>query len=203
MTTAPFHRLRLSSGIASGITSVTLVSLMVLTGCSDKDNASHNATRGAAPSEYASLPSTTQSSNTDAAQNSAVLAAYNAMTSEQAKAYKQASAKGTDLKQYANLNALSKIEIDLARMQQVGTVVRGEIGHEAKVSMLDLQAKPPRATVSDCVDLSKYQTYDTRAKKVVPLPSEQPLRYVATARVEQWDGRWLVTDIDTQGGSTC
>lgn len=57
--------------------------------------------------------------------------------------------------------------------------------------------------LSDCVDLSKYETYDTKAKKVIPLPTEQRLRYVMTVKAERWDVRWMVTDINPQGGPTC
>jgi hypothetical protein len=125
------------------------------------------------------------------------------MTTEQAKAYRQASKAGTELEKYATLDALSKIELDLYRMKQAGTVVRGEIGHDAEVTNLDTSAKTPKATLSDCIDLSKYETYDTKAKKVIPLPTNQPTRYRATATAERWDGRWMVTDINTQGGGAC
>ncbi|WP_433456366.1 hypothetical protein ACQPXS_46605 (plasmid) [Streptomyces sp. CA-142005] len=136
-------------------------------------------------------------------QKVAVLAAYNRMTTEQAKAYRQASAKGTALEKYATLDALSKIDVDLYRMKEAGTVVRGEIGHDAKVTDLDMTTTTPKASLSDCVDLSKYETYDTRTKRVIPLPTNQPLRYIATAKAERWQGRWMVTDINTQGGGSC
>ncbi|MER6075681.1 hypothetical protein ABT187_44380 [Streptomyces sp. NPDC001817] len=138
-----------------------------------------------------------------AAEKAAVLAAYDGMTTEQAKAYRQASRKGTALEKYATLDALSKIDLDLYRMKQAGTVVRGEIGHNAKVTALDMTAKTPKASLSDCVDLSKYETYNTKTKKVIPLPTNQPLRYIATAKAERWNGRWMVTDINTQGGGSC
>ncbi|MFF9705435.1 hypothetical protein [Streptomyces griseofuscus] len=137
------------------------------------------------------------------AEKAAVLAVYNHMTTEQAKAYSQASAKRTALEKYATLDALSKIDLDLYRMKEAGTVVRGKVGHDAKVTDLDMTAKSPKASLADCIDLSEYQTYDTRAKKVIPLPRNQPLRYVATATAERWKGRWMVTDINTQGGGSC
>lgn len=81
--------------------------------------------------------------------------------------------------------------------------MRGEIGHDPKVTSLDLDGETPTAKLSDCIDLARYETYDVKAKKVIPLPTAQPLRYIATAEAERWDGRWMVTDIDTQGGPTC
>ncbi|MFI6567104.1 hypothetical protein [Streptomyces sp. NPDC050534] len=75
-----------------------------------------------------------------------------------------ASKEGTDLERYATLDALGKVELDLARMKKAGTVVRGSIGHDAKVTALD-----SKATLSDCVDLSRYETYDARAHKTILL----------------------------------
>ncbi|MCY0947862.1 hypothetical protein [Streptomyces antarcticus] len=158
----------------------------------------------AAPSMAASTPGAAKASaDPQAAEKAAVLAAYGSMSAEQMKAYRAADAKGTDLEKYATAEALGQIRNDLARMKEAGTVVRGEIGHQAEVTALDMEAKTPKATLSDCVDLSKYETYDTGAQKVIPLPTEQPLRYVMTATAERWDGRWMVTGINPLGGPTC
>ncbi|MFE0514408.1 hypothetical protein [Streptomyces sp. NPDC058964] len=113
------------------------------------------------------------------------------------------SEEGTGLARYATLDALGQTRLDLMWMKEAGTVVRGEVGHEPKVTSLDQKAATPKATLSDCIDLSRCQTYDTRAKKVIPLPTSQPLRYRATAKAERWKGRWMVTDVDTGGGGSC
>ncbi|MFG3133633.1 hypothetical protein ACGFZU_38800 [Streptomyces tendae] len=177
---------------------------LALAGCGGGDDGDGDSKDDAASPAASQTPvSPTASTDPDTTVKTAVLAAYNGMTTEQAKAYRQGSAKGTELEKYATLNALSKIELDLAGMKEAGRVVRGEIGHDAKVAGLDLDTKTPKATLKDCVDLSKYETYDVKAKKVIPLPTNQPMRYVATATVERWDGRWLVTDINTQGGGAC
>lgn len=182
---------------------MAVTGLALLTACNsgDGDSAAEASASVASPSPSPSKDSTP--ADPDAAVKAAVLAAFDGMTTEQAKAYRQASAKGTRLARYATLDALSKIELDLYRMKKAGTVVRGQIGHDAEVTDLDMSAKTPKATLSDCVDLSKYETYDTKAKKVIPLPTNQPLRYQATAKAERWDGRWMVTDINTQGGGEC
>ncbi|UPZ28470.1 hypothetical protein MUK60_11955 [Streptomyces sp. LRE541] len=70
--------------------------------------------------------------------------------------------QGTDLENYASTDALSKFRADLAHMKEQRTVIRGELGHDAKVTSLDAVAKLPTATIEDCVDLSKWQTIDTR-----------------------------------------
>ncbi|MBB1258313.1 hypothetical protein H3147_05650 [Streptomyces sp. OF8] len=176
---------------------------LALTACDGGAAGESDGTSSAAARPSPTTASPSASADPHAAEKAAVLAAYDGMTTEQAKAYRQASKNGTTLEKYATLDALSKIELDLRRMQQAGTVVRGEIRHEAKVVELDLSAKTPKARLEDCVDLSDYTTYDTKAKKVIPLPTAQPLRYVATAKAERWDGRWLVIDIDTTGSDSC
>ncbi|MGW7587700.1 hypothetical protein [Streptomyces rubiginosohelvolus] len=178
-------------------TAVTLV--LTLTSCGGDDD---GAEPSAAP-PAASSPAPAASADPDAAEKTAVLASYTAMSREQMKAYRQADASGTDLEKYATTEALGQIRNDLANMKQAGTVVRGELGHDAEVTELDMEAQTPTATLSDCVDLSAYETYDVKAKKVIPLPTQQPLRYVMTATAQRWDGRWMVTNINTQGGTEC
>lgn len=174
----------------------------VLAGCDSGGDA-----KPAASSAESAQPSTPAESSAspdpEAADEAKVLAVYRAMTEAEAEAYRTGTDKDTGLERYVTLDALGQTRLDLARMKEAGTVVRGEIGHDPEVTSLDLEAKTPTAKLSDCIDLSKYQTYDVRAKKVIPLPSEQPLRYTATATAERWDGRWMITEVNTQGGGTC
>ncbi|MFB6662549.1 hypothetical protein [[Kitasatospora] papulosa] len=174
--------------------------LLCLTGCG---GGSDDARPQTLSSALSSAASESASADPDAVEKAAVLAAYSAMSREQMAAYRTASAKGTELERYATAEALGQIRNDLARMQEAGTVVRGELAHEAEVTALDMDAQTPTATLSDCVDLARYETYDSKARKVIPLPTEQPLRYVMTASVQRWDGRWMVTGLDTRGGQTC
>ncbi|WP_097870342.1 hypothetical protein [Streptomyces sp. rh34] len=176
---------------------------LALTGCGGGDDGAKPS--AAPPAASSPAPAASASVDPDAAEKTAVIASYEAMTREQMKAYRKADAKGTDLEKYATTEALGQIRNDLANMKSAGTVVRGELGHDAEVTELDMEVQTPTATLSDCVDLSGYETYDVKAKKVIPLPKEQPLRYVMTATAQRWDGRWMVTDIDPQGGAgaTC
>ncbi|MEU0852481.1 hypothetical protein ABZ387_31630 [Streptomyces flaveolus] len=61
----------------------------------------------------------------------------------------------------------------------------------------------PKASLSDCMDISKWQTYSTKKDKVLPMPTNQPLRYIATATAERWKGQWLITAFTTHGDRTC
>lgn len=177
---------------------------LALAGCAGGDDGAKPSAASSAASSPAPAASVSPAAP-DAAEKTAVLASYASMVREQMKAYRQADAKGTDLEKYATTEAFGQIRNDLANMKAAGTVVRGELGHETEVTELDLEAQTPTAMLSDCVDLSGYETYDVKAKKVIPLPTEQPLRYVMTATAQRWEGRWMVTDLNPEGGggATC
>ncbi|MBK3596073.1 hypothetical protein JHN60_28235 [Streptomyces sp. MBT51] len=176
---------------------------LALTGCG---GASSDEKPQTAPSAASSAPPAVSTSppDPDAAVKTAVLGVYSSMWVEQMKAYRVASPDGTKLADYATLDALSAFERDLAHMKKNGTVIRGELGHEPEVTELDIDVKLPTATVEDCIDLSKWQTLDTKTGKPIPLPTAQPLRYIATATVERWDeGRWMVTEYKPDGSRSC
>ncbi|MFF6866765.1 hypothetical protein [Streptomyces ardesiacus] len=71
------------------------------------------------------------------------------MTEAEAEAYRTGTDKDTGLERYATLDALGQTRLDLARMKEAGTVVRGEIGHDPEVTSLDLEAKTPTANRVD------------------------------------------------------
>lgn len=173
-----------------------------LAGCGG--NGKDDKASSAPPAAVTTSASPMASADPKAAEKKAVLTAFDAMWAERTKAYAQADAKGTQLEKYATLDALGKIRIDLARMREAGTVVRGGSKQTgAAVTVLDLTAKTPKASVSTCIDLSSRETYDTRKKAVVPLPTNQPRRYVATAGLEKWPGGWIVTTYTPEGAHTC
>lgn len=162
-------------------------------------------------SKAASTPSSTQSSvapsNTadpDAAAKQKVLETYDLMWTEQMKAYRKADEKGTGLQKYATLDALGQTRNDLARMREAGTVVRGDVKHsKTEVESIDLSAKTPKASLKDCMDISGWQTYNTKTKQVQPMPTNQKTRYWATAKAERWDGQWLITSLTPHGDDEC
>ncbi|MFB7609865.1 hypothetical protein [Streptomyces gardneri] len=182
-----------------------LALVLTLAGCGGKDGDAKAPATTAPPTTATATPApATSSADPEATEKRAVLAAFDAMWAEQGKAFRQADVKGTRLEQYATLRALGEIRMGAARMKQAGTVMRGELrAEDATVTALDLAAATPKATLTTCVDLSAYETYDTRAKKPVPLPTNQPLRYVSTVQAEKWPSGWMVTDIAQEGARSC
>ncbi|MFE0654191.1 hypothetical protein ACFVZH_37170 [Streptomyces sp. NPDC059534] len=178
---------------------------LTLAGCGGGDRDAKGSADSPPPATSTAAPApATTSADTEAAEKKAVLAAFDAMWAERSKAYAKADAKGTSLEKYATLDALGKIRIDLTRMRQAGTVVRNAPRTtDSTVTSLDLTAKTPTAALTTCLDLSTYERYSTKRKEVIPLPSNQPLRYVATATLEKWPNGWMVTVYKPHGEQTC
>ncbi|WP_250291467.1 secreted protein/lipoprotein [Streptomyces atroolivaceus] len=133
-----------------------------------------------------------------------VLRVYGLMWAEKVKAYRAASAEGTDLKLYMTPDALRALEADLARMSKERTAMRGDLGHEPEVAALAVDTQPPTATVKDCVDGARWQTLDTTTGWRIPPPAGQPARYAATARMEQGaGGRWKVAEYTADRTRSC
>lgn len=185
---------------------VTVVaSLAFLGACSSKsDEATDKNSAGTAPATASTTPAAPPSSAAPGtAEKTAVLASYNAMWVEQMKAYRKADASGTDLEKYVSLDALGKFRLDLARMKKAGTVVTGELGHTPVVTRVDTSGKVAKAAISDCLDLAKWQSVYVKTNKPIPLPSNQPRRYRATATAEKWPSGWMVTVYTPHGEQPC
>ncbi|MDX2748349.1 MULTISPECIES: hypothetical protein [Streptomyces] len=177
--------------------------LLGLTGCGGSSDDTKPPTAPPRASSAAPEPSASPA-DPDAAEKTAVLASYTSMWAEQMKAYRKASAEGTALERYVTAEALGQFRNDLARMQEAGTVVRGDLAHDdTTVTDVDMDATTPTATVQDCLDISKWQTYSTREDQVLPMPSAQPRRYMATATAEKWDDGWIVTRFTPDGSQPC
>ncbi|MEV3933711.1 hypothetical protein [Streptomyces sp. NPDC049944] len=132
------------------------------------------------------------------------LEVYAAMWAERVKAFQVASAEDTELERYVASGVLSVFEKELARLKKDGMVIRGALGHEPEATLRDAEAGPPKATVNDCVDLSKWQPLDITTGWPIPLPGNQPVRHEATATLERTDsGRWIVTAYDPAPTRAC
>ncbi|MFK0113136.1 hypothetical protein [Streptomyces sp. NPDC091217] len=132
-----------------------------------------------------------------------MLTAYKDYWREQTKAYAQADITGTDLKKYATKKALTRAMGDVLVMQKAGTATTGSPSHDATVTALSLTAKVPTASLQDCLDISKWRTVNKKTGKVQAFPSNQRLRYIATATAEKWGEQWMITDLTPDGSHSC
>ncbi|MFD5425525.1 hypothetical protein [Streptomyces sp. NPDC127084] len=131
------------------------------------------------------------------AEEAAVIAAYTHSWEAQTEAYSKASSAGTDLRKSTTFKALAGIERDLSAMQKAGQVTTGQPAIDPKVVTVT-DAKIPKATVSDCVDTTRWALIDKASKKKVPLPTERLIKYVSTATLEKWGTTWMVTELTAQ-----
>ncbi|MEU1867845.1 hypothetical protein [Streptomyces gardneri] len=181
-----------------------LALVLTLAGCGGGDGDAKAPATTAPPTTATATPApATSSADPEATEKKAVLAAYGSMWAEQMKAYGKADAKGTALEKYASLDALGQFRIDLARMKQAGTIGTGKLGHAPTVTMLDMTGKLPKATIEDCLDLSGWKAVRVKTGEPIPLPSNQPRRYIATATAEKWPQGWMVVTYAPEGARTC
>ncbi|WP_257042317.1 hypothetical protein [Streptomyces sp. TLI_55] len=128
---------------------------------------------------------------------------YDTFWAEQVKAYAQGDTKGTELKKYATKEALGGVLGDLLVMKKAGTATKGAPTHRAEVTALVLSGSTPTATVEDCLDISNWKTIKKQSGQVQPFPSNQPLRYITTAKAEKWGKQWMITKLTPEGDRRC
>ncbi|MEU1034498.1 hypothetical protein ABZ402_38495 [Streptomyces mirabilis] len=176
---------------------------MALTACGSSHD-SNGSTKSPAPTSSAPAPSTSSASPDPQAQaKEDVLAAYSSFWAQQVKAYAQADINGTDLKKYATKEALGGAMGDVLVMKKAGTATSGAPTHRAQVASLTLSGSTPKATVQDCLDISNWKTIKKKSGQVQPFPSNQPLRYITTAKAEKWGKQWMITELTPEGNRTC
>ncbi|MFI6658175.1 hypothetical protein ACIBL8_21930 [Streptomyces sp. NPDC050523] len=181
--------------------SLTLCAAIVLSACGSSDGDSKASAQTSAPAS--SPTSLTASTDPDAAEKEAVLKAYDAFWTAQVKAYAQGDIKGTDLKKYATKDALGGVMGDVLVMKRAGTATTGTPKHRTKVTALALSGSTPTATVEDCLDISNWKTVKKKSGQVQPFPSNQPLRYITTAKAEKWGKQWMITKLTPEGSRAC
>ncbi|MFF4482931.1 hypothetical protein ACFY1A_38820 [Streptomyces sp. NPDC001520] len=178
-----------------GATAIAVGVALSVSSCSGDDKASDEPKQS--PTPAASTPESSKSpadSDPQAADKRDVIAAYRSYWSEQVKAYAKANIEGTDLDKYASADALGRARSDVLSLQKAGVVAKGAPVNDPEVTDLDMDRKVPRATVTDCLDVSKW----TRVKKTgetVPSPKGQLKKYTATINTEKWGKQWMILKV--------
>ncbi|MCX4919896.1 hypothetical protein [Streptomyces sp. NBC_00687] len=168
-------------------------SLVALTGCSDSggEAASPKSPTGALPG------SSSSASPTATADKATVLAVYRKSWDASVAAYAKASSAGTDLRTTTTARALLDIESDLKELRKGGQITTGRPSihpGDPKITAGEF----PKATLTDCVDITRWTLVDKNSKKKVRLPSGRLLRYVSIATLEKWGPKWKVTKMTAQ-----
>ncbi|MEV5880659.1 hypothetical protein AB0L75_42110 [Streptomyces sp. NPDC052101] len=178
---------------------LALGAALTLAACGSSNN--NGGARKASPSASASSPaSNTASASADpeSAAKQDVISAYKHYWDEEVIAYSKASMDGTDLKKYANGNALGLVKSDLLNLKKAGQVTEGKPHIDPKVTSLDLQKKVPSAQITDCVDVSPWKVLDAKTKSVVALPTNRRTKYVSIVSAERWGKQWVMLQVNPE-----
>lgn len=137
-----------------------------------------------------------------AAEKTAVLAAYGALTAAETRSYANV-VLDPELERYATDKALADIKATLFWYQQRGTVMKGAPVHSPKVDSLDTGGDTWRASITDCVDSSAYDKVAKAAGNPVTAPSGPRRHVVASTAQRTKTGPWLVYTSTIERDRTC
>ncbi|MEU0947561.1 secreted protein/lipoprotein [Streptomyces canus] len=130
------------------------------------------------------------------------IAAYGAYWQEMEKLYADPTGKSAHLDQYAASAALKNAEADAKRAHDRGRIYTGSVAlTDQTVTKVDTSGRIPNATVSSCLDISKWRRVDAKTKKPVSLPANRLTKYLIVSTVEKYPGGWRVTRDAPQGKS--
>jgi hypothetical protein len=175
--------------------SVALSAVLTLSACSSDSD-------GKAPVETSSAPVPTPTVSVDPAEAAKreAIATYQGYWREMEKLYADQSGAGADLKKYAALAALKNATADAKRTHDRGLVNIGDVRvTDADVTEYNAKGKIPNATVSSCLDISRWRTVDADTEKPATLPSNRLTKYMIVSTLEKWPEGWRVIRDDPQG----
>ncbi|WP_329600204.1 hypothetical protein OIE43_44505 [Streptomyces pseudovenezuelae] len=183
----------------AALASITLCAALALTACSSSDGKD-----GAADESPSVAQSPTSSAPADpkVTAETEAIAAYGAYWQEMEKLYADPSGESAHLDQYAASAALKNAEADAKRAHDRGRIYTGSVAlTDQTVTKVDASGRIPNATVSSCLDISKWRRVDAKTKKPVSLPANRLTKYLIVSTVEKYPGGWRVTRDEPQGKS--
>lgn len=179
---------------------MTLCAALALTACSSSDGNKDEAT-DESPSVAQSPTSSAPADPKETAKKEAITA-YGAYWQEMEKLYADPTGKSARLDQYAASAALKNAENDARRAHDRGRIYTGSVAlTEQTVTRVNASGKIPNATVSSCLDISKWETVDAETKKPVSLPENRLTKYLIVSTIEKYPEGWRVTSDEPQGKS--
>ncbi|MER6476890.1 hypothetical protein [Streptomyces filamentosus] len=156
------------------------------------------APASASPSSTTETPTTPSPDPTEQTKTE-LIGLYRSYWAEVEKAYQLGSTKETKLSDYAAALALVEAEKNVTSHSTAGRTTTGSVGvNDTTVTKLDLNRKVPSATLSTCLDISKWNLINKATKEKIALPSERLTRYVIVATLEKWPQGWRVVRDEPQ-----
>lgn len=204
--TAHTHMRRVRVGTTwlrrGGALALFLGALSTVSACTTSEPASQKPTTSPSSSSPAS-PAPTSESAEETAKKKAITA-YQAYWAELPRAFAVPAVEGTDLKRYAAAEALNKAEETVANLKSNGRLMTGKpVLSNPTVTGAELAKKTPNASVSACLDVSKWKITDKKTGKPAPVASSTVSKYVITSLLERWDGSWKVLKYELHADQPC
>lgn len=181
------HRLLAAAAVA-----VTAGALTV--GCSKDDKA--------APLPASPSASPSPSVDPQAAEKTAMLAVYQAFWDAQLKVYATGTMKDTGIEKVGTDKAYAKVQTTRIYYVDNGFVMTGAPGLSPQVTSLDMTAKPPIATITDCIDSTNYVKVEKASGKPVET-LDKNRRHVAAYTALKVGGAWQIRDFDISRDQLC
>ncbi|MGW0997303.1 hypothetical protein ACWD5V_29335 [Streptomyces sp. NPDC002523] len=178
---------------------LALGATLVLTGCSSSDGKNKASETSPAVSD---MPMSSSADPTQAAK-AEVITRYRAYWKEVERVYASASVDGTDIATYAASAALERTKSDSERLRKNGRIITGTISVTDQKATVHLNRKIPNATITSCLDVSRWKPVDKDTKKPAPLSSTRLTKYVTIATLERWHDGWKVIRDEPQAGRAC
>ncbi|MFK0127123.1 hypothetical protein ACIQSP_27910 [Streptomyces nigra] len=182
------------------VVSVALCAALALTACSSSDG--KKDAEASESRHVTQLPTASATADAKDAVKRQAIATYRAYWREMEKLYGDRSGKSARLDQYAAAAALMNAEADAKRSHDRGNINTGSVAlTDQVITEVKVTGKIPNATVSSCLDISKWQTVDAETKKPVSLPENRLTKYRILSIVEKYPEGWRVTSDEPQGKS--
>ncbi|MFD7972518.1 secreted protein/lipoprotein [Streptomyces clavifer] len=117
--------------------------------------------------------------------------------------YADSSGDTDQLKRVASGMAMVNADDDAKRARDRGHLIIGSVSvTDSTVTASDMGRKAPKAVLTSCLDITKWNVVLASTKKPLPLPSTRLTKYVITSTLEKWPQGWVVIE-DTPQGKAC
>lgn len=178
---------------------LALGAALAMTACSSSDDKDGVADKSPT---VAQSPTATASADPKETAKKEAIAAYEAYWQEMEKLYADPTGKSAHLDQYAASAALKNAQGDAKRAHDGGNIIIGKVTiADSTVTKTDPTGRIPNVTLSNCLDISKWETVDAKTKKPANLPDNRLLKYLIVSTVEKYPEGWRVTRDEPQGKS--
>ena len=195
------------TGAAAPTLAGALLTMLALAGCAGAGTGQVSQIEAAPGSAVpaAGASAGTGGPSADAAQSASaqVLAAYTGMRQAQEAAEASGTTQGSGLEAYATGKAFIDITASVIQEASVGREMIGIPLLHPRVTALDLNARPATATVTDCMDVSGWQSVDKATGKYVAVTSSSHNSFVSVSQAALGPNGWQITETEVNRSMPC